>query len=53
MRKQVAIRLDIDLYKEIKVMLVNEDKTFQEHLESLIKKDLKERGGDNEQKENY
>lgn len=53
MRKQVAIRLDIDLYKEIKVMLVNEDKTFQEYLESLIKKDLKERGDDNEQKENY
>ncbi|MGL5507601.1 MAG: hypothetical protein ACRDB0_06845 [Paraclostridium sp.] len=42
MRKQVPIRIDEELLKEIKLMLVREDKSFQDYVISLIIKDMKE-----------
>ena len=52
MRKQVSIRIDEDFYKEVRIFLLENDTTFQEYVESLIredmkrKKDLKDKGDD-------
>ena len=43
-KKQVGIRLDESLYKEIRLALVKEGKTFQEYVEKLIKEDMSKRG---------
>ncbi len=40
MKKQVAIRLEENFYKEIRLKLLKEDKTFQEYVENLIKEDM-------------
>ncbi|HJG95727.1 MAG TPA: hypothetical protein K8V90_01340 [Romboutsia timonensis] len=43
-KKQVGIRLDESFYKEIRLALVKEGKTFQEYVEKLIKEDMSKRG---------
>lgn len=42
-KKQVGIRLDESFYKEIRLTLVKEGKTFQEYVEKLIKEDMSKR----------
>ena len=44
MKKQVAIRLNEDFYKEIRIALLKEGISFQEYVETLIKKDMNNRG---------
>ena len=43
-KKQVGIRLDESFYKEIRVVLIKEGKSFQEYVEKLIKDDMDKRG---------
>ena len=43
-RKQVAIRLEEEVYKKIRMELIKEGKTFQEYVEGLIKEDMDKRG---------
>jgi predicted DNA binding CopG/RHH family protein len=43
-KKQVAIRLNEDFYKEIRITLLKEGISFQEYVETLIKKDMNNRG---------
>ena len=43
-KKQVGIRLDESFYKEIRVVLIKEGKSFQEYVERLIKDDMDKRG---------
>ena len=43
-KKQVAIRLNEDFYKEIRIALLKEGISFQEYVETLIKKDMNSRG---------
>jgi len=40
---QLTIRLDDELHKEVKHMLVDEKKSFNEYVKELVKKDLDER----------
>ena len=42
--KQISLRLDDDLHKEVKYLLVDLDKSFNEYVLELIKKDLQKRG---------
>ena len=42
-KKQVAIRLNEDFYKEIRIALFKEGISFQEYVETLIKKDMNNR----------
>lgn len=39
--KQISVRLDDALYKEVKHLLVEIDKSFNEYVTELIKADLK------------
>lgn len=41
--KQTTIRLDDDILKEVKRLLIDIDKSFNEYVVELIKKDLFER----------
>ena len=41
--KQVTIRLDDELHKEIKYLMIDIDKSINEYILELIKKDLEER----------
>ena len=43
-KKQVAIRLDEEFYKKIRLTLIKEGKSFQEYVENLIKEDMGKRG---------
>lgn len=36
----MTIRLDDELYKKVKIKAINEDKTFQAYIVSLIEADL-------------
>ena len=38
--KQTTVRIDDELYKSIKKHLIDIDKTFNEYVNALIKKDL-------------
>lgn len=42
-RKHLAIRMDQDEHKKLKVMLAEEDLKFQEYIMELIKKDMEEK----------
>jgi hypothetical protein len=39
-KRQVTLRLDENLYKEIRIFLLQNDKTFQAYVEELIKADF-------------
>jgi predicted HicB family RNase H-like nuclease len=41
--KQISLRLDDELHKEVKYLLVEIEKSFNEYVLELIRKDLKER----------
>lgn len=41
--KQISLRLNDDLHKQVKYLLVEIDKSFNEYVLELIKKDLEER----------
>lgn len=43
MRKQVAIRLEEEFLKQLKIMLINEGMTLQDYIENLINKDMEDR----------
>ncbi|HSQ89178.1 hypothetical protein [Romboutsia sp.] len=43
MRKQLGVRIDENEYKKIKIMLVEENKTFQDYVLELIRKDMEEK----------
>ena len=43
-KKQVGIRLDESFYKEVRMFLIKEGKSFQEYVEELIKEDMNKRG---------
>lgn len=43
-KKQVGIRLDENFYKEVRLVLIKEGKSFQEYVEKLIKEDMNKRG---------
>lgn len=45
MKKQVSFRMNEEEYKKLRVLLMNEGKTFQEYMLELIEKDIKNRGG--------
>ena len=40
-KKSMTVRLTEQEYKEIKIKLINDDKSFQEYVMELIKKDMK------------
>lgn len=42
-RKHLAIRMDHDEHRELKIMLAKNDLKFQEYVLELIRKDLKNR----------
>ena len=39
-KRQVTLRLDEDFYKEVRIFLLQNDKTFQSYVEELIKADF-------------
>lgn len=41
--KQISLRLDDELHKEVKHLLVEIDKSFNDYVLQLIRKDLEER----------
>ena len=41
--KQVSLRLDDELHKEVKYLLIELDKSFNTYVIELIRKDLEER----------
>ena len=43
-KKQVSIRLDENFYKEIRLALIKDGKSFQEYVEKLIREDMSKRG---------
>jgi predicted DNA binding CopG/RHH family protein len=40
-KKSMTVRLTEQEFKEIKIKLINDDKSFQEYVMELIKKDMK------------
>ena len=40
--KQMTVRLEDEFYKEVKYALIEKEKSFNEYVVELIKKDLKE-----------
>ena len=40
-KKRMTVRLREQEFKEIKIKLINDDKSFQEYVMELIKKDMK------------
>ena len=40
-KKSMTVRLTEEEFKEIKIKLINDDKSFQEYVMELIKKDMK------------
>ena len=45
MKKQVPLRLEEDFYKEVRIFLLKQCKTFQEYVENLIKEDIEKKRG--------
>ena len=40
-KKSMTVRLTEQEFKEIKIKLINDDKSFQEYVMEIIKKDMK------------
>ena len=40
-KKSMTVRLTEEEFKEIKIKIINDDKSFQEYVMELIKKDMK------------
>ena len=40
MKKQVPLRLEEEFYKEVRIYLLRNGLSFQEYVETLIKKDM-------------
>ena len=40
-KKSMTIRIEEKEFKEIKIKLINDDKSFQEYVMELIKRDMK------------
>ncbi|WP_373845242.1 YlcI/YnfO family protein [Clostridium sp.] len=41
--KQISVRFDDELHKEVKYLLVDIDKSFNEYILDLVRKDLERR----------
>ena len=40
MKRQVTLRLDENMYKELRIYLLTNNKSFQKYVEELIEKDF-------------
>lgn len=41
MKRQVTLRLDEKMYKELRIFLIQKDMSFQKYIETLIENDFK------------
>ena len=40
MKRQVTLRLDSEMYKELRIFLIKNNKSFQKYIEELIEADF-------------
>ena len=53
MKRQVTLRLDEELYKELRIFLLESDTTFQKYVEQLIIDDFNYYKGMEEESKKY
>ena len=53
MKRQVTLRLEDQMYKELRMFLLENDITFQKYVEELITDDFNYRKGMEEEAEKY